>query len=146
TGAVYCWGHNADGQLGAGPRIAARPQAGKVTGVSGVVQIVAGMAHTCALRGDGKVLCWGSNHHGQLGTGAEGPTVSGPVEVVGLDAVTSLAAEQHQTCAIHGGGLVSCWGRDFAAKRDVGRPTRVEALRDVVEIALGTSFGCARDA
>jgi alpha-tubulin suppressor-like RCC1 family protein len=31
--------------------------------------------HTCALRRDGSVLCWGSNRRGQLGYGSVGPLV-----------------------------------------------------------------------
>ncbi len=29
--------------------------------------VVAGMYHTCALRSDGTIVCWGYNGHGQLG-------------------------------------------------------------------------------
>jgi hypothetical protein len=32
--------------------------------------IVAGSSHTCALRNDGSVVCWGNNGFGQLGTGS----------------------------------------------------------------------------
>jgi alpha-tubulin suppressor-like RCC1 family protein len=31
--------------------------------------IAAGMQHTCALRNDGAVVCWGYNAQGALGTG-----------------------------------------------------------------------------
>ena len=34
-----------------------------------VVQVVAGVSHSCALIDDGTVRCWGSNGHGQLGDG-----------------------------------------------------------------------------
>jgi hypothetical protein len=54
---VSCWGANLDDQLG-------RNVLGPYT------QVSAGDAHTCALRPDGAILCWGRNAAGQLGDGS----------------------------------------------------------------------------
>lgn len=74
TGAVRCWGANADGQLGynlttnvgdgVGPSIIA---AGDVPLGGVAVQIAAGAHHTCALMADRTLYCWGRNAAGQLG-------------------------------------------------------------------------------
>lgn len=72
AGGVRCWGDNVDGQLGAGTAgesPTATPQTvrlGEGT-LRGVTNLVAGAAHTCALRDDGAVLCWGRHDRGQLG-------------------------------------------------------------------------------
>ena len=34
-----------------------------------VANLALGQQHTCALRSDGKIVCWGSNSYGQLGIG-----------------------------------------------------------------------------
>jgi alpha-tubulin suppressor-like RCC1 family protein len=37
---------------------------------TGIAQVSTGYVHTCALRTDGSVYCWGSNSYGQLGAGS----------------------------------------------------------------------------
>lgn len=53
---VTCWGANLDDQLG-------------LHVIGPYRQVSAGDAHTCALRGDGAIYCWGRNASGQLGDG-----------------------------------------------------------------------------
>jgi alpha-tubulin suppressor-like RCC1 family protein len=64
---VECWGQNGMGQLGDGrqegeARIPVHPP-----GMTGVVALSAGATHTCAIKDDGSLWCWGLNAHGQLG-------------------------------------------------------------------------------
>jgi alpha-tubulin suppressor-like RCC1 family protein len=67
TTGIACWGRNNRGQLGLGTTLN-QPRPRFVTGFSGAPTAVAtGKEHTCALRADGLVFCWGSNAMGQLG-------------------------------------------------------------------------------
>jgi alpha-tubulin suppressor-like RCC1 family protein len=88
---VYCFGDDANGQLGIGAtsgmtNTAATP----VSAPSGLryLEIACGDVHACARRSDGVVVCWGQNDTAQVGgMGAIGmqPT---PVAVPGLVAAT----------------------------------------------------------
>jgi len=65
---LYCWGKNADGQLGVGDQ-AVRNTPTKV-GDDTWQAIKAGSAHTCGTKiTDGKLYCWGSHLDGRLGLG-----------------------------------------------------------------------------
>lgn len=65
---LYCWGGNAQGQLGIG----AAPDQFTPVDVSfpeSVAEVSAGLQHTCAVARSGSLYCWGGNPWGQLGTG-----------------------------------------------------------------------------
>ncbi|MEX1255743.1 MAG: hypothetical protein WEE64_15520 [Dehalococcoidia bacterium] len=128
-GGVKCWGSSNQGQLGNGElgedTAHAVPYPVDVcadeacaTPLSGVISVVAGNYHTCALTSDRAVKCWGSNTTGQLGDGqrcgAECPT---PTAVCAdaacgepLRGVAGLAAGWLFSCALMLDGGVKCWG------------------------------------
>ncbi len=73
-GNVRCWGGGTSGQLGYGNENDIRrdqlpPPRGDVDVGGKVVQLAAGVDHTCALLDDGNIRCWGLNDFGQLGHG-----------------------------------------------------------------------------
>ncbi len=148
-GSVYCWGKQENGQLGNGRR--AREPARTPTlvlGLSGAVQIAAGDSHTCAVLGDGGVVCWGNNDQGQCGVAGDGPRAT-PVVVPGLGGVARVTAGQMHSCALHRDGAVSCWGANTTCQFGSGPlmaprgPHRLEGLPPVVDLSAGGMHTCA---
>lgn len=115
SGAVYCWGYAALGQLGNNSSTQSNvPVQVDVSGVLNgltVTAIALGAAHSCAIA-DGDVYCWGSGGHGQLGNGDTADS-SVPVAVDssawGETPVDAIGAGHRHTCAIAGGSAY-CWG------------------------------------
>ena len=73
---MACWGQNDHGELGIGtlgpwPYPADRAIE-PVVGLDHIVALSPGGYHTCAVRADGAVFCWGGNWAGQLGLGTIG--------------------------------------------------------------------------
>ncbi|EKX55306.1 hypothetical protein GUITHDRAFT_160426 [Guillardia theta CCMP2712] len=80
SGQVLCWGSNSFGQCGVAPSVASfvpEPLPVELLGSveeegdALVAQVSCGFAHIAAVSCSGKVLCWGSNEHGQLGVSKE---------------------------------------------------------------------------
>lgn len=71
SGDAYCWGSNANGQLGDGSRIhRARPV--QVSALAGSARSVAyGEEFSCGATRNLRALCWGKNDQGQLGDGTD---------------------------------------------------------------------------
>lgn len=111
-------------------------------------QVVAGMQHSCALRPNGTVACWGENGQNQMGDGTTVDRLS-PVTVTGIAGARMIAAGADHTCALLAGGTVSCWGWNGAGELGDGttavRTTAVPVvgLSGVVSIAAGNDHTCA---
>jgi alpha-tubulin suppressor-like RCC1 family protein len=73
TGAAYCWGENAGGQLGIGAASASHNTPQPVAGGHSFRMISAGFNHTCGVTTAGELYCWGSNNQNQLGDGSTTP-------------------------------------------------------------------------
>lgn len=86
-GTVACWGDLLRGGPWSWDLERVSPsgiEATEVPGVAGAVDVAIGDGFSCALRGDGQVLCWGSNQHGIVNASAD-PVVLAPRIVPGVD-------------------------------------------------------------
>jgi alpha-tubulin suppressor-like RCC1 family protein len=113
SGALYCWGSNAFGQLGDGTLIDRLAPVAVSNMGGGVTQVSAGSAHTCAIKLN-SVWCWGSNTMAALGKGdCCGAPSNVPVQVNlgGPNTATAVAAGAAHSCALRTDGVALCWGR-----------------------------------
>jgi alpha-tubulin suppressor-like RCC1 family protein len=117
-GAVFCWGRNANGQLGvAGGANAAGPKRidGLPDGVT-FTNLSAGSRHVCGTGSDGVAYCWGMNRFGQAGVSpTEEPVVETPQAVpfpADAGSVASVSSGRWHTCATTENGTAYCWGHN----------------------------------
>jgi alpha-tubulin suppressor-like RCC1 family protein len=83
SGALHCWGDNAEGQLGDNTTtIRYLPTA--VTWTRTAALVVAGHTHTCAVTDRSTAWCWGQNRNNQLANRLAGNRSTIPVECQGL--------------------------------------------------------------
>src|SRR5687767_7459950 len=67
---IQCWGYNRYGQLGDGTKTMSNVPVSVTDLSKPIVSIAAGIDHTCAIRSEGNVKCWGKNLYGRLGDGS----------------------------------------------------------------------------
>jgi alpha-tubulin suppressor-like RCC1 family protein len=148
-GGVLCWGINSEGELGTGLAGEPQPTPHIVQGLTNGVEVSAGAQHTCVLRQDGSVACWGANGVGQLGLGNTVDQAS-PQPIPGLTGVVAIRAGAYHTCALKQDGSVMCWGDNAHGQLGIGEignpqptPQPVSGLMGVTVITAGGSHTCA---
>jgi alpha-tubulin suppressor-like RCC1 family protein len=105
---MRCWGAQTFSREGPGPRMAP-------------VAIAAGEAHTCTVRGDRGVGCWGDNDFGQRN--------------VPVHRAQALSANAEHSCSLRADGQALCWGDNT---HDGATPS-AQSLR---ALDLGQFNGC----
>ena len=177
AGAVRCWGFGGNGRLGLAATATIgddeTPAATGPVDVGTVNAISAGDGHTCALRTDATLRCWGFGGNGRLGYGNldsigddEPAGAPGPVPIGAGRTATAITAGDSHSCAVLDDGTVRCWGYGAAGQlgyangifvgdvligQDVGddetpgsvAPVDLGAGRTAKAISAGESHTCA---
>jgi alpha-tubulin suppressor-like RCC1 family protein len=124
-GSVQCWGQNSTsyGQLGNGANLESMVPVPVVTDtatpptkLTGVTKIASKSDHTCAIRLNGEVYCWGDNSYLQLGSSSSDQSSNIAIKAsrlaaqVGGTAATAIGVGSAHSCALLDDGSVRCWG------------------------------------
>jgi alpha-tubulin suppressor-like RCC1 family protein len=121
SGAVFCWGGNESGQLGARGLLSSgtplQVVSSKLRGAA--TSLAVGDRHTCVVD-SGAGWCWGANFSGQLGNGSTSlPTAPTPDPQRALQSAASVAAGAEHSCGIAASAL-SCWGDNSSGQVNAG--------------------------
>lgn len=119
--------------------------------------VTVGAAHTCGLRADGALYCWGAAGSGQLGVGAavghcgrrRVACEGGPRAAATTERFRSVRAGQRHTCAISTGAALYCWGENLRFQTGVegavfvATPRRVLPSLSFTDVGPGITHTCA---
>lgn len=116
VGQLHCWGSNVEGQLGLGgsvedmeeARDAERREPTLVDSATWV-SVAAGEAHTCGVKSDGTLSCWGRNAERQSGNRDEAQ-LRVPTLVNTEHSWKQAVAGSSHSCGLRTDGTLWCWG------------------------------------
>lgn len=155
AGDVWCWGSNTNGQVGTPPPDYSSGPVDPTRALTRVdigghaVAVAAAAAGSCAIRDDGKLVCWGitplRDYTSQ--THAEMVGKTSPAAVAGLDGVVQLGLGTGLLCALTRDERVLCVPGDGTHPPSPLRAVTYEhALGAPVELAVGGATACVRHA
>ena len=99
-------------------------------------QLSAGDSHSCAIKADGGMACWGNGNRGRTNP-ARSPQ--------GVDADTrfiAVSAGDSHTCAIRADGRAACWGRNFENQLNPASAAGVNANTRFLALSAGDAYAC----
>ena len=138
-GTAICWGDNEYGQTDvphgahAPSRLSVwdRIRLGHLSNRNGTFKAIAtGWRHSCAIRSDDAVLCWGYNNPG---TG-EAQSEFGQARAPG-GTFRAISAGAHHSCGLRTDGGVVCWGSEAGLTARLG-------IKDLTTVSAGSGFTC----
>ena len=131
-GRALCWGLNEDGQLGAGDSAVHRLPVPVMTRLRFRQLSVGAAGGTCGVLLDSRLMCWGRNDGGQLGTADEHSVLTPRVPpMVATSRFNAVSVGNGFACGLTTDARVLCWG---SAGEVLGR--NAPPIASVVELAL----------
>ena len=148
--AAYCWGTNADGQLGVGDN-GPHAEPTRVAGGLKFKSIAVSETHTCGITLDSSTWCWGHGTTGALGSG-QFSSSSVPVRAAGNTVFTQVSTGNDFSCALNAVGALFCWGLNTTgqladgSQQNRNAPAPAQTVVAFKTLARrNTNFACALD-
>ncbi len=167
---LWCWGQNGDGQLGNGTTFDEGAPLQTDDAALDWASVANGQYHTCGLKNDNSLWCWGSTFYGQLGPAIAVPLANAAitysttkVQVPGKWKAGKLFSGKYNTCAIEDVATnvtnpnktvenLLCWGRNkyneiaMSATVEINTPTIIKKpAMDLqwISVGIGKRYICA---
>jgi alpha-tubulin suppressor-like RCC1 family protein len=151
-GKLYCWGGDYTGQIGNGNGYDSNVISPKRIGsLEDWSNVSAGRLHTCGVRKNGKLYCWGMDINGQVGDGDGSSDKSAPVRIGTHEDWSTVDAGSDHTCGVRTNGKLYCWGWDNLGQVGDGNggsdtrvtaPRRIGTLEDWSKVSTGAIHSC----
>ena len=148
-GKLWCWGADDLGQLGDGINGGDKNIPTRVTSDVNWKTVAGGGTHTCGIKTDGTLWCWGKNDFGQLGIETQDESLSLPTQVTSESGWALISAGCAHTCGVKTDSTFWCWGRNDSGQLGIGTtdsgqnlPAQVTGGSGWVSVSTGCLHTC----
>jgi alpha-tubulin suppressor-like RCC1 family protein len=150
---LWCWGNNDRGQLGADINTVIFQELPLQLGSrNDWLSVSVGESHTCAIRQDHSLWCWGADDYGQIGNPNSATPSATPYQVQPNERWIMVVSGQFFNCAIKTDHSGWCWGGN--ANGQLGNltvvsqsePTPITGSQQWQWLTAGSLHVCAIDA
>lgn len=131
---VYRCAHSVDLELVSESCGASEPQSDSDSGLvdrGDFTAVSSGGSHSCALEGDGQIVCWGDNSKGQA-TPPEGRFVA-------------VSSSSSRSCAVDVEGGIACWGSFASGGISPSGEEASPPAGQFADVSAGERYSCALD-
>jgi len=154
-GLAWCWGNNAEAELGIGTAVnqdcAEIPCQLVPVRVATDVRFTAlsgGDFFTCGLARSGQVYCWGLNDADQLANDAASDDCGlicsrTPIVAAGGTQFVQVAAFRNGACGLDTSGGARCWGMDVITRQHSSTPSSYAINRRFIQLTASGNHVCA---
>ena len=159
-GSVFCWGYYVNGNMGFTGSAGSvyPPKEVPLPRLLRAVTMDVGTTHGCAAMSDDSLWCWGRNNYGQAGLGyisgtnaADEIVPPAKLDIQSFQPIIDISADYWNTCALHGDGTLTCWGRNNQGQvgdgttNDISNPTviQLDGSSGATFVSVGNEFSCA---
>jgi alpha-tubulin suppressor-like RCC1 family protein len=162
-GHAYCWGYDLLGRVGNGKGLGDANDPGEavttptaIDSAATYIGIDAGAAHSCGVRDDGSLLCWGLGDRGQVGTAASdmcllnnlpAPCSLQPRTVPATALFARVSAGGEHSCAVTRDDELYCFGANDFGQLGTDRRQNASSPQAVVggyvRVSAGGTHTCA---
>ena len=118
-GQLFCWGRGDTFELGLGTNMRRANSPQRVGEDSDWQAVAVGGAHTCALKRNRRLFCWGRNSEGQVGVTASEP-IANPTQIDAASRYMKVSLGAQHSCALNTGQSLYCWGSNEEGQLGLG--------------------------
>lgn len=113
---LHCWGSNGNAVTGRGTTVGNTLVPSPVNGGGTWKLVDTSTNHSCGIKTDNSLWCWGNNAFGRTGLNTTTGTTGSPAAISGGGSWNSIQVSFSHSCAVKSGNALYCWGMNTSGQ------------------------------